>query len=264
MRQVALALHNYHDANGVMPPGQPLGYFSGSWYTVNPAPADYNRSNWGAFILPYIEQTALDSQVQAFLRAPTTHTLSQAFARVVIPTLVCPSDPNGGKISTLGQGFHTSYLVVHGSSFATPTADPQGLNLDGMFYGRSKVRLTDVTDGTSNTAMVSEILQSPDTGTHDVRGRLWNTIHAGTTVSTMLPPNSATGDNTQGYCVAIPGVPCASQSTTNAYVLARSRHTGGVNVAMGDASVRFITNNITPSTWVWMGTRNGGEVIPGN
>jgi prepilin-type processing-associated H-X9-DG protein len=179
-----------------------------------------------------------------------------------MPTMACPSDGNAPKISSLGQGAHTSYVVCYGSGYATPTADPRGLNLNGLFYGITKTRIADATDGTSSTVMVSEILQSQDTGTHDIRGRIWNSIHTGTGFSTIYPPNSTVGDNPQGYCVAIPNVPCGSQSTTNAYILARSRHANGVNAAMADGSVRFVRNTITPTTWLAMGTRAGGEVVP--
>jgi len=261
LKQLGLACHNFHDTSGHLPAGQPQGYYYASWYAT-PGLRDNNRANWAGDLLPHMEQTAMSAQLQALLQANSGYTLNAPLSRIVLSPFVCPSDPNGGKISSLGQGFHTSYLVCHGSGFATPTADPRGLSLDGVMFGISKVKLETITDGTSNTAMVSEILQSPDTGTHDVRGRMWNTIHAGTTFSTLAPPNSTVGDNPQGYCVSIPGVPCGAQSVTNAFVLARSRHTGGVNVCRADGSVQFVTNSISPNSWLWMGTRSGGEVIP--
>ncbi len=259
-KQIALALHNYHDTNGQFPAGQPQGYYFGGWYGV-PGLKDYNRANWAGDILPYVEQTAISNQLQALLTANNGYTISAPFAPVIISTFACPSDPKAPKVSEFGQGFHTSFVVCHGSGYATPSSDPRGLALDGTFYGISKVKITDITDGSSNTVMVSELLQSSDVGQHDVRGRMWNTIHAGTTFSTIYPPNSTVGDNVQGYCVPIPGAPCGSQSVGNNFALARSKHTGGVNVARGDASVRFVTNSITPNAWLWMGSRSGGEVI---
>ncbi|MBM4097919.1 MAG: DUF1559 domain-containing protein [Planctomycetes bacterium] len=265
-KQIALALHNYHDANGLFPPGQPLGYFSGTWY-ANVGTMDRNRSNWSAFILPYIEQDALGTQLQTLLGNQNGgYTCFAAFSTTVIPTFLCPSDPGSPKIaSTAGnaQGFHINFIACHGNSFATPTADPRGLNLNGMFFGMSKTRMADVIDGTTNTVMVSELLQGSDSaaGGHDVRGRMWNTIHAGTTFSTIYPPNSTIGDNTQGYCGATQGAPCGAQSGTNAFTIARSRHSGGVNTALADASVRFVTNSVTPATWLGLGTRAGGEVV---
>jgi prepilin-type N-terminal cleavage/methylation domain-containing protein/prepilin-type processing-associated H-X9-DG protein len=261
LKQLGLAMHNAHDTNGVFPASQPLGYYSGSWYSDNPAPKDYDRSCWVYPILPNLEQGPLYTQVQTFLTAPNTHTCSTAFSKSLVSTLSCPSDPQMPKVSALGQGIHTSYVVCHGNGYATPTSDPRGLNLNGIFYGMSKVTMVGISDGTSNTVMLSEIANNQDTGTHDIRGRVWNAIHAGTSVSTIYPPNSPIGDNVMGYCVARPGAPCGTQSVTNAYTVARSSHTGGVNACYADGSVRFVTNSITPANWLAAGTRAGGEVI---
>ena len=263
LKQIGLALHNYHDTRGTLPAGQPHGYYTANWYADVPGATQLNRSCWVGQILSQIEQNALYDQFQAQIVAPTVHTCETPYSKIPISTLVCPSDPNSPKNSTLGQGQHSNYVGCHGSSFATPTADTRGLRLDGMLYGMSKTKLTDATDGTSNTLLASELLVSPDTGTHDIRGRIWNSIHASMTFTTLYPPNSTVGDNPQGYCVAIPGAPCSSaQSVNNAYVVARSRHSGGVNTLMADGSVRFVANSITPNTWLWMGTRAGGEVLP--
>ena len=267
LKQIGLALHNYHDTNGRLPAGQPQGYWFSGWY--NPAIIeDKIRTNWLADILPHMEQTALSAQVQQFLATLPTLTFNAPFRNTVLPPFLCPSDPNSPKVAmTPGneQGFHVSYVACSGSGYATPTADPRGLNLDGVMFGMSKVRLESITDGTSNTAMVSELLQGSDTassGQHDVRGRMWNTVHAGTTFSTIYPPNSTVGDNVMGYCGAVPGAPCGGQSITNAFSLARGKHAGGVNVCRADGSVRFVRDSIAPNSWLWMGSRAGGEVIP--
>lgn len=264
MRQVGVALHNFHDVYKRFPPGQPQGYYYSNWYG-DPQVRDVDRSCWVAFILPYIEQAPMDAQVQAFLKAPTaSHTCFGSFATTHIQTLLCPSDPNSPKLGTVpgnSQGTHTNFLVCHGSSYATPGGS-NGSNLNGIFYARSRTRMTEITDGTSNTLMVSEILLSPDVNSsHDIRGRVWNSIHAGSTLSTIYPPNSTIGDNPQGYCNALPAAPCGSQSVANAYVLARSQHTGGVNICLADASVRFVSNTVTPSVWLAMGTRAGNEIV---
>ncbi|MSR50362.1 MAG: prepilin-type cleavage/methylation domain-containing protein [Planctomycetaceae bacterium] len=263
-KQIALALHNYHGTYGFFPMGQPQGYFNSNWY--NGVTKDNDRSNWAGTILPYLEQTAIGSQLEALLMTNSGYTCSMPFSNNVMSIFMCSSDPASPKIAAAAgnaQGFHISFITCHGSGYATPTADPRGINLDGVFYGLSKVRITDISDGTSNTVMVSELIQGSDSvaGGHDVRGRMWNTIHSGTTFSTMFPPNSTVGDNVMGYCGAVPGAPCGAQSVTNSFSLARSYHTGGVNMARADASVRFITNSISPATWLAMGSRNGGEVI---
>jgi prepilin-type processing-associated H-X9-DG protein len=263
LKQLGLALHGYHDANGALPMGEPYGYYSGSWYS-DVGSKDYDRSCWIGPILPYIEQTAMGAQYQTWIANAAGYTCSSPFSPITINTLNCPSDPGAPKVSALGQGAHSSYVVCHGSGYATPSASPRGFNLDGVIYGQSRTKITDITDGTSNTLLASELLQSQDTGQHDIRGRIWNSIHAGTSFSTIYPPNSTVGDNVMGYCVPIAGAPCGSQSVTNAFSLARSRHSNGVNAVLCDGSVRFMTNSVTPTTWLWMGTRAGSEVIPSN
>jgi prepilin-type N-terminal cleavage/methylation domain-containing protein/prepilin-type processing-associated H-X9-DG protein len=262
MRQVAVALHNYHEAYKRFPPGQPQGFYSANWYS-DPTVVDADRSCWVGFILPYIEQAAMYAQYQAWLNAPNSLTCFAPFATTHLATLLCPSDPYSPKLGTVPgnmQGTHTNLVVCLGSGFATPNG-ANGLNLDGIFYGRSKTRMSRITDGTSNTLLVSELLFSPDTSQHDIRGRVWNSIHAGAEFSTLYPPNSSIGDNPQGYCNPLPRAPCASPSVANAYTLARSMHPGGVNVAFADGAVQFIANGVTPAVYLALGSRAGAEPV---
>jgi prepilin-type N-terminal cleavage/methylation domain-containing protein/prepilin-type processing-associated H-X9-DG protein len=278
MKQAALALHNFHDANQALPPGVSQGYFpevngSVDWYNAAavgaPPMKDADRTCWAFHLLPYIEQSAVYTKDQALLAANTSVT-TQAVNGTVIPTLLCPSDAGGPKVppAGAGQGFHANYVLCHGKGSAVDPAktgaanDRFGLTGTGLFYGRSKTRMSDITDGTSNTVAASEILVS-NPGAGDVRGRIWNAIHAGVTFSTIFPPNSTIGDYPQGgRCQAVTKAPCGG-ATNGVFLLARSYHTGGVNAAMADGSVRFVPNSITPQTWLNMGTRAGGEV-PGN
>lgn len=265
MKQVGIGMHGYHDANKKYPPAQPMGFFSSVWYS-DPLVQDANRSCWIGFLLPYIDQVPMAEQLAAFLKSPTaSHTCFASFGQISIPTLLCPSDPNRDKFGAVtgnSQGVHVNVVVCIGSGYATPTADPKGLQLDGIFFGRSAVKMVEIIDGSSNTLMTSELIMSPDSPTqHDVRGRVWNSIHAGTGFTTLFPPNSSIGDNVQGYCLSMPKAPCGSQSTTNAYALARSEHGGGVNAGLADGTVRFFANNITPSVWLALGTRAGNETV---
>jgi prepilin-type processing-associated H-X9-DG protein len=262
LRRVGQALHKYHDDHGAFPPGQPQGYFTPLWSAEVAIGAlnDNERSCWAAHVLAHLEQLDVAVRYYEFLKAPTVPVYTTPFANTLIPVLICPSDPDSPKVSTLGQGFHTSYVTCLGDSAATPPEDPRGWNRAGMFFGFSRVRLDDVTDGTANTVMASELLQVPDTATaHDVRGRIWNSLHAGTEFTTLHPPNAAVGDNPMGYCVHVPEAPCGPGSVENAFTLARSRHPGGVNTCMADGSIRFVRNSIDARVWAAMGTRAGGE-----
>ena len=260
LKQLALGLHNHHDTKLLFPPGQPLGYFSSTWYT-DVGSRNNDRSCWLGQLTAFLEQQAIASQLDELLlpATPSGYTCSQPFAIVRMQTIRCPSDPNSPKISELGQGIHSNYVVCHGNSYATPTADPRGLDLNGVMYGISKTRLSDITDGSSNTALLSELLVRKDTTQHDIRGRVWNSIHACMSFTTMYPPNSNVGDNVQSYCIVAKKMPCGPQSNTNAFSVARSWHVNGVNTAMADGSVRMTADRIAPAIWSALGTRNGGE-----
>jgi prepilin-type processing-associated H-X9-DG protein len=258
LKQLGLAAHNYHDANRQMPPGQPQGYYAAGWPHGGP---ERDRSCWVYFVLPYIEQGNLHAQYTAYLQTLPDYTCFAPFARLPIATLLCPSDSESPKDSALGQGMHSNYVACHGNGYATP-GDTGGFTLNGIFYGRSKVRMEAISDGTSNTVLFGEILLVQDTSsTHDIRGRIHNSIHAGSTFSTIYPPNSTVGDNPQGYCVPKPRAPCGAQSRANSFILARSGHSGGTNACLADGSVRFVSNNISQITWQAMGSRDGGEVF---
>ena len=121
--------------------------------------------------------------------------------------------------------------------------------------------IAEITDGTSNTMMASEALQGRG---NDLRGFTWWGGAAGFT--TYMLPNSTEQDViTGGICEPriIPRMPCTTTSTNTRprLMAARSLHTGGVNAAMCDGSVRFVKENISILVWQAMSTSKGGEVV---
>jgi prepilin-type processing-associated H-X9-DG protein len=126
--------------------------------------------------------------------------------------------------------------------------------------GRQRT-IAEITDGTSNTICVSEVLQGRS---NDLRGFSWWGGGAGFT--THDGPNTTLPDViTGGICVnqTNPRMPCTTTSTTSRarMMAARSLHTNGVNVALCDGSVRFVTNAVSITTWRALGSASGGDIL---
>jgi len=149
----------------------------------------------------------------------------------------------------------------------------------GLAY---QTRIADITDGTSNTVLVSEGISAKNpAGITGPPGRVGSADMGGAFFTTFDLPN-ATNSDYLNFCPSDPAttnptppdlaygalVPCVSlqnpdDTNTKAQqrAAARSLHPGGVNVTVGDASVRFITNFISIKTWHALGTRSFGEAI---
>lgn len=255
-KQLGLALHNYHDTVLTFPPGQ-------FQLIASDIPGKgTNRSSWMQRILPYIDQAPLYITISPGMQGSSDCTTWGPAISTVVPSLMCPSDPAGPKDTTYSslpqQGFSGNYMLCSGSQIFGTSGG--GGNSNGMFYGLSSTRVRDVTDGTSNTVMGSEILLAKDVGAHDIRGRYYNTYDGNTLITTYLPPNTTTGDRTEtGNCISGRFNPCASSGQN--VMFARSMHTGGAHVLMGDGAVRFVSENISLTIWQALGTRAGGETI---
>jgi prepilin-type processing-associated H-X9-DG protein/prepilin-type N-terminal cleavage/methylation domain-containing protein len=153
-----------------------------------------------------------------------------------------------------------------------------------------KIEVREITDGTSNTLCLLEMRQAPTGGPPDDlidrRGRLWIPVSSTFQISTLLLPNSSwcgssgggRGEQTVtvdpktgcgpdiGYCLdnLVEGLPCSRGGPVDAYTLAsRSRHPGGVNVAMCDGSVHFVNQDVGLPVWRAVASRAGDEVAGG-
>jgi prepilin-type processing-associated H-X9-DG protein len=261
----------HHDAKGTLPPAT-YNWIDSTFTTPYPGNAN-DRRCWLHDILPYIEQGALFSRLETHLLTGQSALAFTGGYETILPTMMCPSDPTSPKTQTFWgglagqptQGFSGNFVVCAGSDYFNDTSHTKSANLDGMLFALSKTRLVDVSDGLSNTALVSELILTPDNGAHDIRGRYFNPAHSGVAFSTIQPPNMLVPDQIN-WCNTVNPLPQAPCVWTGQYmfVLARSYHTGGVNVTLADGSARFITRNITPATYKALGSRNGGEPLSAN
>lgn len=245
LKQLAVALHNYHDSYNSFPPA---------------VTGDGRRATWFLRIMPFVEMGTVYDEINWTDSSPIWN---RAVLRPLMETrfaaIMCPSDTKAE--SRKPRGFYANYMANFGTvRFYHPNIVVQGLspNGDGVFYADSYTKFAGITDGTSNTLLLGEILISPaigdsfNSGTYEARGCIWDGDSGGGVFSARAEPNTGTPDmfaycktSTDPYWQAY--TPCrgpAGGANIARHIAARSLHPGGVQVALADGSVRFISNTI--------------------
>ena len=266
--------YNYIDSTGTT--GPPYGTHDGR--RTGRGPHTQDRRCWMHDLLPYFEQTA---QYDLFTQHMNTGASALAFLQMdsVIPVAMCASDPLSPKLHTFWgglvgdqtptQGFSGNYVANASSTyFNRPGEEHRGslqasADTDGVFFALSKVSMGDITDGSSNTLLFSELILVEDTDSHDIRGRYHNPAHGGVLFSTLNPPNTSQPD-VFNWCAhnPPPQAPCL-QSSRDMQVAARSYHPGMVNVCRADGSVSSIQDGVDVVVYSAMGSRNGEDLTSG-
>ncbi len=267
MKQVCLALHMHADVHRSFPHGT-YNLIDEPAKTPPPYNNTQDRRCWMHQVLPYLEQVSLYERFNTYMSSGAS-AIGFPGSAEAIPTLMCASDPTSPKLHTFWgglngqptQGFSGNFVVSAGSDFFNPGGSDSSADLDGLFFALSKVRIAEISDGTTHTAMVSELILSPDTDSHDIRGRYYNPVHTGVAFSTRMPPNTKVPDQFM-WCSdnPLPEAPCIFTGN-NVFVSVRSYHPGGVNLGMADGSVNFIVDDIDAEVFRAFGSRDGGEVL---
>jgi prepilin-type N-terminal cleavage/methylation domain-containing protein len=267
LKQIGLGLHHYHDVNSRLP--------AGSLWIEPGFDRAAAESTWITWLLPFIEQDNLYRTAdfnRGFGQGSTGHPNNRVTS-TVLKTFLCPSDgdvdiSNWGSARVWARG---NYAGNNGLGPMTETRVPDTTRPQGVFMLNSKNKLTDLTDGTTNTVFVSELIKVPGTVTDTVNpgGSDWRGVmhySEGPLYHHNYTPNSLVPDEVRrGMCVSIPIAPCIGTTTSwnpkRITFTARSRHSGGVNALVGDGGVRFASNNISLSTWRALSSPQGGEVL---
>jgi prepilin-type N-terminal cleavage/methylation domain-containing protein len=251
MKQWGLAMHNYHDNLLQLPFGA----------TNNP------RRTWVMFLWPYIEQTNLDVQndyKQHFYLPPCTIAgTMNGLCGYKLKMYYCPSD-TGSNLDGSGwtyQRVRGNYVVNWGNikyGDSTPTnALAPFSHIGGNRATPFLTGLKNITDGTSNTLLLSEYLMAKSHGDDDWRGDIHNDDGV-FKFMTLATPNSTTPD-VVNWAIQNndPRMPVSTSGLQ--HNAARSRHPAGVNAVNADGSVRFVNDSISLITWQALGTMDGGE-----
>ncbi|WP_165246352.1 DUF1559 domain-containing protein [Paludisphaera soli] len=254
IKQLGLALHNYHDVHGRFAPGS---------ITVAITPTRDYRQPFVTSLLPYVEQGNLAASYnfnQSFQHGTNDTT---RLARVNV--FDCPSDQQVLFLNS--DGTNADVKGNYGINWGQDTyGDPILKAPFALNYGAS---LAEITDGTSNTFLMAEQIQLPQPAGQPVnvidrRGRIWSDQPSSHQISTRNGPNSQVPDLGACWPATDPRkAPCVrrtAQGPTH-YMASRGKHPGGVNVLLGDGSVRFIKDSISIPTWRALSSIAGGEVI---
>jgi prepilin-type N-terminal cleavage/methylation domain-containing protein/prepilin-type processing-associated H-X9-DG protein len=289
LKQLAIAMHAYHDSNGKLPPG--VGPFGCCWGT------------WQVHVLPYLEQGNMFSHYVNLGGNDTTGPRYGETPNVTqitsnrLKILTCPSDKPNAPIGSPPITSH-NYAVNYGNTSFFQTTLSGVPFLGAPFYcyrpgwmtdtkmqaeygqnhpdhdrlgkytqhgqaGQPQVRLGQIDDGTSNTLLAAEVIQGQR---QDLRGFSWWGGASGFT--TWSVPNANEPDMIMGgICDAVATrAPCTDISTDvrPRMMAARSWHTGGVNVAFCDGHTAFVANTISIAVWRALSTSKGGEAINAN
>jgi prepilin-type N-terminal cleavage/methylation domain-containing protein/prepilin-type processing-associated H-X9-DG protein len=282
VKQIALAMHGFHDVYMKLPPACAREGRSDT--------AGYSATFWSYYILPYIEQGPLFNTIPTGYPPPWSSTLV-APLQAKVPTYRCASttdqetyDVTEGGVTITGRAA-VSYGVVMSGSVGNPTfpgapaydgrsenhnymddggdggigtfgrRSPHG-RFDATFNQGSEVRLTDITDGTSNTVGIGErYRRTPATYSPGAAGNAGYWGIGGPSVQNAHP-----------HFGGSIGIPINGGGTDNSLLFTgfSSRHTGGANFAMMDGSVRFLTDATSDTNRRGLGTKSGGETTTDN
>ena len=274
LKQLGLALHNYHDTYGGFPMGKNTTV-TGVSATNLPAQAR---------ILPYIDQANLYALIN--FNVSGNNALNVIPYNMTVPAYRCPSDPDSlpGVVGGRNNYYtNTGTSVLNGIPSQTVGGNGYGWpSHNGVIFQDSFVRFGDLVDGSSSTALMSERMlgdgsngvstRSTDTfqpGTYPANAdEAWQQCHA-FDVNDLTKQGKSNGgvpwlqpDHTTTYYYHIMGpndlscmFPPGRIATT-----ANSRHIGGVHLLLCDGSVRFASSSVDLQVWRGVGTRNGSEV----
>jgi len=256
LKQIGLGLHMHHEQLDVFPVGE-------YWAASPDARNQTNASTWIFYILPYIEQGNLYEQVD--WSRPFSLAGNIAITATPLELFQCPSDTRVEPLMRNGvpQEARGNYVANNGLG-PMVEFDISSLPVTreaGIFYLNSETRIADISDGTSNTAMVSEIRLAPG---EDLRGTMF--YPEGCFYHHNRTPNSLVPDEHRiDHCVDTKRAPCtgtySTYDTRTTIMTARSSHPGGVQLLLCDGSVRFVTESVDLTTWVALCTPAGWEVI---
>ncbi len=233
LRQIGIALHHYHNDYNRLP----AGYLANLPY-VDGATDTAAGWGWAAALLPYIEQDANFRSIS--LQLPIEDSRNAAAIQTRIKLYLCPSDGPSTTAFAVPDGFGTPVTIAQPCCYAACCGgDESGIDDRtglGVFYRNSRTRLTDITDGTSNTILVGERAWL------NAKGIWAGAVNTGVLLrgeSNPCPGSGAAWYPAGALALAHGHLNNATSDTDGGLDDFSSRHPGGSSFLFGDGSVRF-------------------------
>ncbi len=294
LKQIGLALNNYHDTHNTFPPGRMRSLIDGQGRCFSAY----------AHLLPYLDAAPLYNLID-FSADPDNLAVNGLPLSQTIPFFLCPSDSyrilqsNVVNGAIVDSAVH-NYPLSTGTAFPLSPRNPGRVPVTGVFFENSQVRFADVTDGSSNTVCISETIKAevgpttwdgvsatngfvltagndnatngpeltdylgqchqPGLRLQQTRGSRWLYGAPGHSMYNHIRPPNDPDIDCRG------GLPHSNRTNywwdrLSLNVAARSRHTGGVNALFCDGHVAFVSDGVDTGVWQALGSRGLGEVV---
>ncbi len=277
LKQIGLALHNYHDVAGSFPPGVKA---SVRWARNRPGEGGWEWTYFLHLLLPYIEQESYFKAIDGPNFNLSTSGLwgPPVWPAILdnrdIPVWLCPSDGVGKNVD-VGTGEQGTPYYLSRSNYRGMFSgfndgenyyqtNPQQNAAFGYGTGR---RMLELADGLSGTVVVTEAVTSP--GRFEARNGVYTNragcqfLYATNTPNTTTPDNLWDSNATTNLNLPQRNLPVVVGPWDANHAAARSRHPGGVNCLLGDGGVKFVSNSVSLATWRAAASIAGDEA-PGN
>jgi prepilin-type N-terminal cleavage/methylation domain-containing protein len=253
LKQIGLALHNYHGAHSRFPPSSTSDVEQGGWIAD---PLTRHIHSWSSLILPYLDQGPLHNQID--FNVSSLHPVNLPVGSKVPPMYRCPTysgaefsqDANYTRLSE--RYAITNYAAMGATDVGHIYGQNSGLFApNGTMYPLSSTRITDLSDGTAQTIVVAE--------TREEKMMVW--IDGGPSALVARPYDEGNPPTYGGRRISLNFRPYFSYINPTAEFGPSSEHPGGATHLLGDGSVQFISENISERVYVSLATRAGNDPV---
>ncbi|ODA35003.1 DUF1559 domain-containing protein [Planctopirus hydrillae] len=257
LKQVGLALHNYHDTHNTFPPGN-----------IPNSPLNNHGPTAWVHILPYVDQAPQYNRINFSLTGTWWHGAASGgpqgptFNGFKVAGFICPSSPLVDSSTRSGVTWQRgSYTLIEGAVGISEVSTANGIRSDsGMFTRSRNFNFRDMTDGSSNIVMVAEQSNwgrdAGNTNNVEYRSDGGDSIWMGTGYDSRC-----FNTTTVRYPINTRNVSLNGANSQSCNTPIQSAHTGGAHVLIGDGTVKFLSENMNFDTLRFLAARADGNVV---